>query len=82
MLARGQAIRRITITETADGSYEMSLQVGSLGSESVLMTSRGRPRRWVSLNTLLEHIRDECGSVGDVRVRLCAARPDRAGSAF
>jgi len=56
VLAANGAIRRLTLSETAEGKYQLLVHCAD-GNESLLLTSRGSPRQWTQLNTLADHIR-------------------------
>jgi hypothetical protein len=79
VLSANGAVRCLTIEQTQAGRFQLRVLPAD-GKEVVLTTSRGRPREWVQLNALADHLRDRYVAVPLIRLvltpRSSAGRPN------
>src|SRR5262249_10581997 len=69
VLSANGAVRRLTIHQTCSGKFQLHV-LPTDGREAVLTTSRGGPREWAQLNTLVEHVRERYPAVPLIQLTL------------
>lgn len=67
---RSQSLRRLTIVRMADGPYQLQANLSFEPGNLVLANVRGKPRQWVSLDRLANHIRSKYGAPACLAIDL------------
>jgi hypothetical protein len=69
LLTANGAVRRFTIQQTGCGKFQLRVLPAD-GKETVLTSSRGQPRQWARLNTLVSHLRTQYAAVPHIELAL------------
>ena len=68
---KNKAVRNFIITQTANGKYQITIELTWRREILKLITARKTVREWASLNTLVSHIHKAYGTPPPITLILC-----------
>jgi hypothetical protein len=68
---KNKAIKRLTIVQSEEGKYRIVINLTWKEGDWNLVTTRGGPREWASLDRLIRHLSDKYESLPPITLVLC-----------